>query len=134
MSIYRPRRVTPLGVDGGLKIYGIAATAPLPRPELVAAARRLAATTAPGGTLGWATAHDARPACFVLVNWWRGVDLAQRYFRSPLDDPAALEPFEEGTVGCVWELAVTAHERLAWIRHMGGAPEDYLGDVLSGDV
>jgi hypothetical protein len=63
--------------------------------------------------------HQARPACFVLVYWWSTrVDLRLQYFRAPLDEPTNLEPLPASFVGCVWELALTNHERVSWIRHM----------------
>lgn len=83
--------------------------------------------------------HDARPACFVLVNWWvRGYDLYQRYFRAPLDRPEQLAAITTPAVGCVWELAVTGHERNAWVRHVLAHPADadveaYLADAKTSD-
>ncbi len=143
---YRPRPVRLLGVDrnGGwrLKVYGMAAATERPRPRLVDAARTLAAQIlpAPGGDgahgVGFVVAHDARPACFVLVNWWvRGYDLFQRYFRASLEQPEHLSELTTPAVGCVWELAVVGHERDAWVRHVLTSPADadveaYLADAL----
>lgn len=143
---YRPRPVRPLGVRevGGwrLKAYGIAARADAPRPALVDAVWRAAAELLPDPGadgvhgLGFVVAHDARPACFALIDWWvRGYDLYQRYLRAPLDRPDRLAVLTTPTVGCVWELAVVQHERDAWIRHVLRRPAEpdvdaYLADVL----
>jgi len=119
------------------KVYGMAVTG-TPSTELVGAAtaKAAAALPEPDGRAAFVLAHQARPACFVLVCWWASdVDLCQRYFRAPLDDPAALTPMPAEAVGCVWELAVTTHERTAWIRHLlTGDPDlaGYLDDALAG--
>ncbi|MCW3839663.1 hypothetical protein ONA70_06085 [Micromonospora yasonensis] len=144
---YRPRPVSPLGVrtirGWRLKAYGIAARADTPRPALVYAVWRAAAELLPepdadgAHGLGFVVAHDARPACFALVDWWvRGYDLYQRYLRAPLDRPDRLRLLTTPTVGCVWELAVVQHEREAWIRHVLRRPAEpdvdgYLADVLT---
>lgn len=143
---YRSRPVRLLGIErtGGwrIKVYGIAAAAERPRQQLVGAARKVAAATLPApnadGThgVGFVVVHDARPACFVLVNWWaHGYDLFQCYFRSPLDRPEQLVALTTPAVGCVWELAVTGHERDAWVRHVLTRPTDadleaYLADAV----
>jgi len=126
--MYEPRPVVYYGVEelGGwqVKVYGIAAAAAEPRNELLDAARARAWEVLSGSSekrdlsAAFLVVHDARPACFALVYWWDGVDLCQRIFRAPLDQPKRLEPFENGQVGCVWELAVVAFEREAWVRHV----------------
>jgi hypothetical protein len=116
-----------------LKLYGIAVHDRLPRPSLVSAALEQAAAVVPSreAGCGFVIAHDARPGCFVPADWWRGVDLHQRYFQSPLDDPAAIvERTEPNAVGCVWELAVVAHEAAARARH-SDERDAYLADVFS---
>lgn len=125
MSAYHPRPVTQYGVQTlngwPTKVYGMAVEGE-PGQELLDAARAIASTTLPAASAGRAAfviAHRARPACFVLVYWWASaVDLALAYFRSPLDQPAALTPMPEYSTGCVWELALAHHERAAWIRHL----------------
>jgi hypothetical protein len=153
---HRPRPVTHYGVElingWPTKLHGLAVEGE-PEQELVAAARRIAAATLPGtGQVGAASdgatsdglraafviAHQARPACFVLVYWWSGaVDLSLAYFRSPLDRPTALAPMPAFATGCVWELALAAHERAAWVRHLlTGEPDldAYLGEVPPAEV
>lgn len=80
-------------------------------------------------------AHQARPACFVLLDWWQdGYDLKQRYYTSPLDHPGELVELSGDAVGCVWELEVLLHERAAWIDHVLNSEADdfqaYLQDMF----
>jgi len=142
--VWKPRPLTFYGVEelGGwqTKVYGIAARGEEPRPALVTAARgraRRVLATRRGDhdtSAAFLVVHDARPACFVLVHWWDGVDLCQRIFRAPLDEPGALSPLETGAIGCVWELAVVAFEREVWVRHVLERAEPdmagYLADRL----
>jgi hypothetical protein len=129
------RPVTPYGVfDLGTwptKLYGLAVTG---RPDhgLVEAARAAAAeaipqqaSREPGRQAAFVIAHQARPACFVLICWWATpVDLRRRYLTSPLDRPTGLDPMPADSVGCVWELALIEHERQAWSRHiLTGTPD-----------
>jgi hypothetical protein len=103
------------------KVYGLAVEG-RPSDELVTAARALARDVLPaeqGTAVAFVIAHEARPACFVLVYWWAtSVDLCLQYYRSPLDRPAELEPLPENSAGCVWELALVDHERSTWVRHL----------------
>lgn len=78
--------------------------------------------------VGFLLLHRARPANFVLVSWWQGVDLKQLYYRSSHAQPARLERLPAHDVGCVWELEVLIHERAAWITHVLDRREpDYAG-------
>lgn len=99
----------------------------------MAAAARPAATATHG--VGFLLAHQARPACFVLLDWWQdSYDLKQRYYTSPLDHPDNLVELSGDAVGCVWELEVLLHERAAWVDHVLNSPADdfqaYLQDVF----
>ena len=61
-------------------------------------------------TFGFAVAHNARPACFVLIGWWMtDVDLGCEYLTSPHEQPHALRPVDGAAIGCLWELDVLAH-------------------------
>jgi hypothetical protein len=130
MAGYELRTVTHYGVEPvngwPTKVYGMAVEGE-PNGKLLDAARRLAAEVLPAGDgsrAAFVIAHRARPACFVLVYWWAtAVDLSLAYFRSPLDQPADLEPLPADSVGCVWELGITNHEREAWVRHVLGASD-----------
>jgi hypothetical protein len=131
-------------IDGWqLKTYGIAATGGRPRPELIRAARQQAADTLPHRPdrvgafgVGFLIVHDARDSCYALVDWWvREEELHQRVFSAPPDQPGALAPLRTPAIGSVWELAVTAHEQQAWLRHVLANPagpnlEAYLADTL----
>jgi hypothetical protein len=124
-SAYKPRPVTAYGVETingrPTKVYGLAVEG-RPSDELVTAARALARDVLPAGqatAVAFVIAHEARPACFVLVYWWAtSVDLCLQYYRSPLNRPAELEPLPENSAGCVWELALVEHERSTWVRHL----------------
>ncbi len=87
------------------------------------------------------TMHLGLQGFWVLLDWWaHGDSLMHRHFRAPVEEPAALTDVSaEGFGPCVWELAVQAYEREAWLRHvllrtetpdLGG----YLGDGLSARV
>jgi hypothetical protein len=124
-SAYQPRPVTAYGVETingwPTKVYGLAVQG-RPSAELVAAARTLARDVLPAGEatgVAFVIAHQAKPACFVLVYWWAtSVDLCLQYYRSPLDRPTELEPLPANSAGCVWELALAEHERSTWVRHL----------------
>lgn len=149
---YEPRPVTNLGRHeaGGwrLKVYGIAHRRPRPRPELVAAARRLARSVLPrpalgGGRhgVGFLGIHDGRGACFVFVDWWADEnELHHRVFIAPGDRPIDLvDHTASGPAACVWDLAVLAHERQAWVDTVLANPtgpdvEAYLDRILEGHV
>jgi hypothetical protein len=111
----------------------------VPDPQLLSATAALAAAALPAATathgVGFLLAHQARPACFVLLDWWQdGFDLKQRYYTSPLVHPDDLVELPGESVGCVWELEVLIHERAAWIDHvLNSEPDDfqaYLRDVF----
>jgi hypothetical protein len=108
-------------------------------PRLLSAAVALAASALPAAAtthgVGFLLTHQARPACFLLLDWWHdGYDLKQRYYTSPLDHPDDLVELCGDAVGCVWELEVLLHERASWIEHvLNGEADDfqaYLHDVL----
>lgn len=134
-GMHQPRHVSWHGVERiagwPIKVYGLTAGGPLPE-ALLDAARRVAAEALPRKNesgAGFVIAHRARPACFVLVYWWATpVDLCLSYFRSSLDAPDQLEPMPTQSVGCVWELALTEHERQSWLRHvLAPAQADFAG-------
>ena len=101
-----------------------------PDDRLLDVARGTAGEVLPrsgGGGCGFVLVHHARPANFVLVDWWEhGVDLRQRYYRSSLDRPEDLEELGPPWLGCVWELEVLLHERDSWAQHvLQQDPVDY---------
>ncbi|WP_241132298.1 hypothetical protein [Achromobacter insuavis] len=146
---YLPRRIEPLGAwrlaGHAIKAYGIHHAPAHPAPlltEAVAAAARAAvgaaladpAQDARNHGLGFCMVHVGEEAVWLLVDWWiTGGIVCQRMLSAPLDRPDTFTPVTTPALACVWELAVTGHERNAWIRHMLTARPDaaaYLDDVL----
>jgi hypothetical protein len=116
--------------DWQIKVYGIGTHAPDARPEFVDATVEAARGAFPdGGGTGFVIAHDARGAGLSLVYWWANDnEIHLRTFVSPLDDPAALEPFSSTGMACVWELEIIDFERRAFLEHVlkGGDIDAYL--------
>jgi len=84
------------------------------------------------------TMHMGLQGFWVLVDWWAHGDvLMHRHLRAPVGRPEALrDAAPEGFGPCVWELAVQAHERQAWLRHVLANPrgpdvDAYLADGLT---
>ena len=84
------------------------------------------------------TMHMGLQGFWVLVDWWAHGDvLMHRHLRAPVERPEALrDAAADGFGPCVWELAVQAHERQAWLRHVLANPqgpdvEAYLADGLT---
>ncbi|WYX29301.1 hypothetical protein WJ976_28555 [Achromobacter denitrificans] len=146
---YVPRRIACLDTwrDAAhtIKAYAIQRdpdpAAPMLSAEVARAARDAAAAVlrdhAAGERshgLGFCIVHVGEEAVWLLVDWWlSGGIVCQRMLSAPLDDPRRFEPVQAPALACVWELAVTAHERDAWVRHMlraGPSPEAWLADVL----
>ena len=144
ISGYQPRPIHALGIleVAGWRIKQYVMTVArenVPDPRLLKATAAMAAVALPAATathgVGFLLAHQARPACFVLLDWWQdGYDLKQRYYTSPLDHPDELVELSGESVGCVWELEVLLHERAAWIDHVLNSEADdfqaYLQDMF----
>jgi len=149
---YRPRPVRCLdvwAVDGWrLKLYGIAYDRARPRPELLAAARKIARARLPQPAVGdgrygvgFVGAHDGRDACVAYVDWWANEDeLHHHLYLAPADSPGELAPAGPSDfTACAWDLAVLGFERDAWLatvlQNPGGPDlERYLQTQLSGDM
>jgi hypothetical protein len=148
---YRTRSIRPLELwtiepSWRLKVYGIAYDAEVPREPLIAAARdavqaELAGADTDGHGVGWVTVHDARDGVFVLVDWWGGENMIyQRLWYGAADLPIVLTPGDrDAPVMCVWELAIAAAERRAWIdcvlaNRAGPDLERYLAERVSDDL
>src|SRR5438128_2492830 len=113
------------GIIWRMKLYGIAYRRELPRPELLEAARRVAAETLAKETadnykVGFVGAHDGRNACFVFVDFWGNEnELFHRVFLSRANQPLTLAPASPAdSAVCVWDLHLQAFEREAWIKHV----------------
>ncbi|NNN33245.1 hypothetical protein HLK59_23370 [Streptomyces sp. S3(2020)] len=147
---HHPRAVRPLGtheVAGHLvKAYAIEA----PGREVEGAEGGLAVAEAhlagagPRGSLGVAVllVHAGGDGDYVLVHTWiEGYMSDLAVFVGPAGQPEGLRPGRQGLAPCVWEAAVLAHERDAWVRCVldGDGEFDarlaaWSADVLEGEV
>jgi hypothetical protein len=138
-----------LSFDGWrLKLYGIAYRGERPAQALVDAAVAVARERLPRPAVaddrygvGFVCAHDGRGDNFVFVDWWAGEDeLHHHGWRSTKEEPHSLRlTGPDDFTACAWDLAVIAHERSAWVRHVLARPEGpdldaYLDDRLDGQV
>jgi hypothetical protein len=128
-----------------VKLYGIAYQAERPRQALVdgavaAVQEKLPrpAVTADRYGVGFAGAHQGRGGNFVFLDWWATEnDMHHRAWRSSEDEPGRLRPTRpDELTACTSDLAVIAHERDAWVRHVlnGQDLDAYLDDRLDDDV
>ncbi|MBA2596731.1 MAG: hypothetical protein H0V00_08930 [Chloroflexia bacterium] len=98
----------------------------------------------PSYGLNFALLHLSTAHVFLIAGVWRGhQELWERIYAKEL---AANEPFtrvdmsgEDAPLGCVWELGVTCHERMAWHRYLFTARTDddkraWLTDVYAGQA
>jgi hypothetical protein len=148
---YIPRPVAALGTwrhgDWRMKKYTIAYRREAARTELIEAAEAAAADILPTPAItpirygvGFLGIHDGRGAGLVFVDWWENEnDLQHHVFLSPDQDRGTLRPAAAtDLVACVWDLAVVAHEREAWLRHVFAADapslDAYLEDQLEGMI
>jgi hypothetical protein len=146
---YQPRPVSflELWTHGAwrLKVYGIAWGRDRPAPELVQRAKELAVGALGGGAdhygVGFIGVHQGKTAHFIFVDWWaRENELNHHVYISSLDDPLVFEDATAtGVAACVWDLAVIAHERDAWVETVlktGGANgfDAYLQRRMEGEV
>ena len=152
MTPYAPRPIRFLDlwrVEGWrIKVYGIAHARPLPRPELVAAARGIATRQLHSLPIdirhyhvGFLGVHDGRTANFVFLDFWADEnELHHHVFVSPTAQPDKFTYVTPtGLSACVWDLRLQAFERDAWVTHVlqrGEAPDfdGYLAATLSADV
>lgn len=126
ITAYRPRPITfvdLLELDGWrIKLYGAAYERPAPRPELLAATRDLIDRVLPRPAdgdgryaVGFACSHDGRDGCFSFVDWWAHEN-ELHYQIHVRDRPETLAPAPpEALTACVWDLAIIAFERQAWL-------------------
>jgi hypothetical protein len=129
-----------------MKLYGITSDGEFPRTELLAAAKKIAATELakfePNDFyLGFIGAHDGRNAAFIFVDFWGNEnELFHRVFLSRDDKFADLSPAGDSDPSvCVWDLALQSFERAAWIKHVllkADAPDfaGYLSERMNSDL
>ena len=91
--------------------------------------------------VGFIGAHQGRGADFVFLGWWANEN--ELFFHVYTANYNAPEEWlylnTSGPLACAWDLAVVAHERDAWVRHVlmnPGGPDlgAYLADQLNADV
>jgi hypothetical protein len=133
-----------------LKVYGISAAGERPAAELIAAIKRQAASTLPQPAItaarygiGFLYAHQGREGGgFASVNWWGNENELFHYqYEASADAVQELLPIEQtgGSSACVWDIAVIAHERQAWVDYVlaneaGPDVDAYLSAVMHADV
>jgi hypothetical protein len=130
--------------DWKVKAYGITYRDARPGAALIQTAREMAtavfpepAVTANRYGCGFAGIHQGRGANFLFFCWWENEnELLHRVF---VGSGNAADGFSEQTAqevrACVWDIAVIAYEREAWIRHVLDNPagpdiDAYLSDRL----
>ncbi len=155
-----PKRAVPQGAlatgSAILKLYHLEkAGEPVP-PALTEAARAWliaqAGSVFVAGDLGFAILHRCGADFhFLLPVVWRGANEAWETVAFHHGDMAAFERFDPaypalpaGEIAprptfCVWELAIVAHEALAWSRFLASNRDEaalmrWREDVLDGDV
>lgn len=152
MTPYLPRTIRFLDLwrvdDWRIKLYGIASSRPQPRPELVAAAQRIAAQhlrSLPADLhhyhLGFLGVHDGLTSNFVFLDFWADEnELHHHVFVSPTAFPEQFTYVTPtGLSACVWDLRLQAFEREAWVGNVlqrSASPDfdGYLADTLNADV
>lgn len=94
--------------------------------------------------LNFAMLHVSTEHAFLLCGVWRGhQELWERIYYRELADGASFHRTdmggEDAPLGCVWELGVTCHERMAWHRYLFTERTDadkraWLNDLYEGRV
>jgi hypothetical protein len=136
-------------VDGWrIKLYGIAYSRAVTRPELVAAAQCIAAQRLRDLSadvrhyhVGFLGVHDGRTANFVFLDFWADEnELHHHVFVSPTAHPDQFTYVTPtGLSACVWDLYLQAFERDAWVTHIlqrSASPDfyGYLAATLNADA
>ena len=152
MTPYEPRPIRFLDLwrvdEWRIKLYGIAYSRLQPRPELLAAAQRVAAQrlrALPTGIHHYGVCflgvHDGRTSNFVFLDFWADEnELHHHVFVSPSAHPEQFTYVTPtGLSACVWDLRLQAFEREAWITHVlrrSTSPDfdGYLSSTLNADV
>lgn len=147
---YEPRAIRFLELwepdEWRIKVYGIRYGGERPDGGLVEAGKAVAAlrlrNTAAGTNhhgVGFLGVHQGRDFNAVFLAWWADLnELHHHAYFSPEVTPLDLREAEmPDPVACVWDLAVLAHERTAWVEEVmkperWNAPEGYLARRLEG--
>lgn len=122
-----------------MKVYSIAHGRSSARAPLIAAARataldrlRLSGGQTENFGVGFVGIHDGKTANFVFVDWWADEnELHHHVYVSPSDEPAKLDyKTPSGLIACVWDLALMAYEREAWVETVLKAERPNLNAYL----
>ncbi|MCE2529740.1 MAG: hypothetical protein J4G11_07715 [Acidimicrobiia bacterium] len=94
-------------------------------------------TSGPDGGVGFLIVHHGSEQVWILADLWNGDMVCQHTSCADLDNPTRFRPVPAGgPTACVWELAVHAHERDAYIEHVldpanGPDIDIYLADTIT---
>lgn len=143
---FRTRPTRPAGiweVNGWrLKVYEITLAGQPVASDVLDAVREVLHAELPAPTsddVGFLIVHHGAEQVWVLADLWSGDIIAQHTFCADLGNPTAFRRVPlGGPTACVWELAVHAHERDAFITHVldpaaGPEIDAYLGDTVTID-
>ncbi len=145
LAPYRDRRTWLIDVreikGWQLKVYGICAHGCQLHTDVVDAAVWHVSQNVDWGDAetgyGFVTFHSGEEAVWLMVDLWANDILRHSLFRAPLSQPDQFQPGPvDGTIACVWELAVLFHEREAWVKHVLSSTDiadfqAYMRDVLN---
>jgi hypothetical protein len=133
--------------DWRIKLYGLAYRGSTPDSALVEAAKHLVSGCLPRPAatdqrygVGFMGVHQGRGSSLVFIDWWANEN--ELFHHACTAKPGHPVTFEDATrtglAACVWDLAVIAFERQAWIDAVLSAPvpdvERYLTMRLEGQV
>ncbi|CAL9353846.1 hypothetical protein [Streptomyces sp. enrichment culture] len=149
---HHARRVRPLGTHEAaghlVKAYAIEAPGRTVSERDAGAALRIAQeqlrSAGQRGTTGLAVliAHAGGDGDYLLLHTWIEAYMSDlTVLTGPAGDPERLRPGRAGLAPCVWEAAVLAHEREAYVRRvldgtgpLGERLAAWGADTLEGDV
>ncbi|MCE7859427.1 MAG: isochorismatase [Chloroflexi bacterium CFX2] len=146
----RPIRFLELWEKDGwrLKVYSLAYQMPLARAHVVETSKTVlwkhlqeVARDKPHYSVGFIGINDGRGAIFSFVDFWADEnELHHHVFVSPKEEVEKLEyRTPTGLTACVWDAALLAFERQAWVDTMLNNPdepslEQYLLTQMNQDV
>jgi hypothetical protein len=146
----RPIRFLELHEQDGwrLKVYSLAYQMPWARPDVIKIARSVlwehlqtAARGKPHYRVGYMGVNDGRGAIFAFVDFWADEnELHHHVFVAPKAEVGKLAYVTpSGLTACVWDLALMAYERQAWVDAVLDNPrgpeiELYLSMRMEADV
>lgn len=137
----RPTRYVGLATINGWRIkqYEITLDNTPISAAVAAATHQLLTNTVPATDdgVGFVITHRGTEQMWLLADLWHVDIIHQHTYFADLNTPTDFQPVPMGgPIACVWELAVHAHERDAYIEHVlypsnGHDHDAYLADVLT---